>query len=180
MADQVETDSRLAANRPPTPPAAPPTAGARGQSEGVSPFHVVKSGQGKHVRWGSAIGVGLLAFGGAAFSWEVVKRFTDNETLLRVVPAVVLLGLAYVIFRFLAQHAGIVDFMIATEGEMKKVNWSSRKEVWGATRIVIVTLFALAFVLALVDVVFILFFSGIGVLKFDVMRLLFRIGQEGA
>ncbi len=173
MAEQVQETSRPEERHPTAQP-------AQASGGGHAFFHVVKSGQGKHVRWGTAIGVGLLAFGGAAFSWEIVKRFTDNETLLRVVPAAVLLGLAYVIFRFVAQHAGIVDFMIATEGEMKKVNWSSRKEVWGATRIVIVALFALAFVLAFVDVIFILFFSGIGVLKFDVMKLLFRIGQEGA
>lgn len=173
MAEQVQETPRTEPRRPTTPPAPAPAGGP-------GPFHVVKSGQGKHVRWATALGIGLLSFGCAVFSWEIVKRFTDNLTLLRVTPAAVLVVLAYLIFRFVGQHGGIVDFMIATEGEMKKVNWSSRKEVWGATRIVIVTLFALAFILAFVDIVFIFFFSGIGVLKFDVMKLLFRIGQEGA
>ena len=43
---------------------------------------------------------------------------------------------------------------IATEGEMKKVNWSSRKEVAVSTMIVIVVVFAMAILLGVTDVVF--------------------------
>ncbi|NLW87690.1 MAG: preprotein translocase subunit SecE [Planctomycetes bacterium] len=55
------------------------------------------------------------------------------------------------------------DFLIATESEMKKVSWSSRKEVIGSTKVVIVTTFIMAALLAGVDLLFILLFSWMGV-----------------
>jgi preprotein translocase SecE subunit len=70
-----------------------------------------------------------------------------------------------------------VDFFIATEGEMKKVNWSTRKEVWGATRVVIVTVMALAIILCIVDTAFMFLFNGIGVLRFDIIRKFFGGGS---
>ena len=46
------------------------------------------------------------------------------------------------------------DFMIATEGEMKKVSWSSRKEIIGSTKVVIVTSLLMGVILFLVDLLF--------------------------
>jgi preprotein translocase subunit SecE len=57
------------------------------------------------------------------------------------------------------------DFMIATEGEMKKVSWSSRREVIGSTKVVILFTIALACFLFVVDLAFQTLFSAIGVLK---------------
>jgi preprotein translocase SecE subunit len=37
-----------------------------------------------------------------------------------------------------------VDFLIATDSEMKKVNWTSRKELIGSTKVVIVFMFLIA------------------------------------
>jgi preprotein translocase subunit SecE len=56
------------------------------------------------------------------------------------------------------------DFLIATEGEMKKVSWSSRKEVIGSTKVVMITTFILAVLLLAVDLVFQLAFQAIGVM----------------
>ena len=39
-----------------------------------------------------------------------------------------------------------VDFLIATDSEMKKVNWTSRKELIGSTKVVIVFMFLIAVV----------------------------------
>ena len=39
-----------------------------------------------------------------------------------------------------------VDFLIATDSEMKKVNWTSRKELIGSTKIVIMFMFMIAVV----------------------------------
>jgi len=59
----------------------------------------------------------------------------------------------------------VVDFMIATEGEMKKVNWSSRREVMGSTWVVIgLMVFIAAFCFG-VDRVFQLIFAAMDVLK---------------
>ncbi|MCH9001912.1 MAG: preprotein translocase subunit SecE [Planctomycetes bacterium] len=55
--------------------------------------------------------------------------------------------------------------MIATEGEMKKVSWSSKEEVIGSTKVVIMFTFMLALFLFVVDMVFQQAFRLIGVLK---------------
>ncbi len=164
MADQVQSAET------PRPVAAPPRAAAGG-----SPFRVLKPGQGIHVRWATAVGAGLLALGGTYYLWDklrLIEFIEANYAARTLIPVAFLLGLAYVIFWLVGRHPGVVDFLIATEGEMKKVNWSTRKEVWGATKVVIVTVLALALVLFVVDLLFIIFFSRIGVLRIDVMHLL--------
>jgi preprotein translocase SecE subunit len=57
------------------------------------------------------------------------------------------------------------DFMIATEGEMKKVSWSRKREVIGSTKVVIMFTLLLALLLFFVDLVFQYIFSEVGVLK---------------
>ncbi len=174
MADPVDTDIE-AQQRPPAPSSAPARTAAR------SPFQVLKPGQGIHVRWGSAIGAGALAVFAAEFVWSKSQLFAvvERSYLVRLLlPVVVLLGLGYLIFWLVGRNPKVVDFMIATEGEMKKVNWSSRKEVWGATKVVIVTVLALALILFVVDMFFIALFSAMHVLKLDVVQALFGPGTE--
>ena len=57
------------------------------------------------------------------------------------------------------------DFLIATDSEMKKVNWTTRKELIGSTKVVIGFMFLVAFLLFFFDVIFGYFFYLIGVLK---------------
>jgi len=57
-----------------------------------------------------------------------------------------------------------VDFLIATEGEMKKVNWSTRREVVGSTAAVIVTAIVIAVFCFGIDRAFFWFFAQIKVL----------------
>ncbi|HEX2973736.1 MAG TPA: preprotein translocase subunit SecE [Tepidisphaeraceae bacterium] len=59
----------------------------------------------------------------------------------------------------------VADFLIATESEMKKVNWTSRKELMGSTKVVILFMFLIAAALFLIDVAFGYFFYLIKVLK---------------
>ena len=63
--------------------------------------------------------------------------------------------------------------MIATEGEMKKVNWSTRREILGSTKVVIVSVIILSMILFLVDVAFMGFFILIGVLKSNILKRIF-------
>jgi preprotein translocase SecE subunit len=58
-----------------------------------------------------------------------------------------------------------VDFLIATDNEMKKVNWTSRKELIGSTKVIILFMFSIAIFLFLSDIVFGYFFYFIHVLK---------------
>jgi len=138
-------------------------------------FRVRKPGQGTHVRWGTAIGAGALALAGAHFVWEqmdVVSISEQYDFLIRtMVPVVLLVAALYGIFVLVGRNERVIEFMTATEGEMKKVNWSTRREVWGATKVVIVTVLALAFILAIVDLAFIVLFWALGVLRMPMSLL---------
>ncbi len=158
------------------PPVSEPKREAPAPSAG-SPFKIYKPGQGQYVRWGSAVGGLALALFGVAFIRDelVLLRLADPwEVYVRnLVPALLLAAAGYFIFWAVGRNERICEFMIATEGEMKKVNWSSRREVWGATRVVIFTVVMLGLILAIVDLAFILLFSGIGVLRMHILERLF-------
>ena len=57
------------------------------------------------------------------------------------------------------------EFLIATDGEMKKVNWSTWREIRGSTIVVIVAAFMIAGILYGVDQVFAYIFRSVGVLE---------------
>lgn len=80
-----------------------------------------------------------------------------------MVVLVVLLG-AVVILYFVAIKKSAVDFLIATDGEMKKVNWSTRKDVLNSTWVVIGASALLGLYLYGFDIIFAFFFEAIGVL----------------
>ncbi len=44
-----------------------------------------------------------------------------------------------------------MEFLIATDGEMKKVNWSTRKEVRGLPMVVVIASFLLAMIIFVID-----------------------------
>ncbi|HEY7086639.1 MAG TPA: preprotein translocase subunit SecE, partial [Tepidisphaeraceae bacterium] len=58
-----------------------------------------------------------------------------------------------------------VDFLIATDSEMKKVNWTSKKELIGSTKVVIFFMIVIAAVLFFIDVFFGYVFYWVRVLK---------------
>jgi len=78
--------------------------------------------------------------------------------------AIMLLG-AIGLYIFVGAKKGTVEFLIATDGEMKKVNWTTYREVKGSTIVVIVATFLIAGFLFGVDTLFAKFFSAIGVLE---------------
>ncbi len=57
------------------------------------------------------------------------------------------------------------EFLIETDSEMKKVNWASRKELFGSTRVVVIFLVIIAVTLFVMDFGAAWFFFQIGVLK---------------
>jgi preprotein translocase subunit SecE len=56
------------------------------------------------------------------------------------------------------------DFLIAVEAEMNKVSWPTRTELYRSSIVVLVTIFALAFVLFGFDFFWDSFFSWLGIL----------------
>jgi len=139
-------------------------------------LRIYKPGQGTYVRWGSAAGAAAVLFGLADFVYDQLAWFSDWVRFL--VPVVLLVVLGYVVFWLIGQHRDTVDFMIHTEGEMKKVNWSTRREVLGATKVVIVTVLALGAILFVVDGLFMFFFEAIGVLRIGMIARLLGTPAE--
>ena len=84
-----------------------------------------------------------------------------------------ILGGLYLAFWVSYLRPGTGDFFITVEGEMKKVSWSSAKEVIGSTQVVVFTLLFMAIVLLVVDVVFCEFFYWIHVLQYSPLKALF-------
>lgn len=66
---------------------------------------------------------------------------------------VVLTGLV-TIYLLTGRAPGPVDFLISTDGEMKKVNWSTKQIVMDSTSVVIGATFLIAFLLFLFDSIF--------------------------
>lgn len=132
------------------------------------------------MRWGTAIGAGVLALAGCQWIWEEIQvfQFAENFYVRALLPVALLVALLYAVFWVVGRQTSVVDFMVATEGEMKKVSWSTRREVWGATKVVIVTVLAMGTLLAVVDALFMTFFGQIGVLKnVKVLEVFFGAGE---
>ena len=81
-----------------------------------------------------------------------------------VAGGIMLLG-AIVLYLFVGAKKSTVEFLIATDGEMKKVNWTTYREVKGSTIVVIVATFLIAGFLFGVDTLFATIFSAVGVLE---------------
>ncbi len=130
-------------------------------------FRIYKKGQGYYTRVGTAVGGGLLVLAGGHFVWSSLT-FDENSVLGMwmqvVIPLVVILTLGVLLFWIVGVHRRSCDFMIATEGEMKKVNWTTKRQLKASTIVVIVATLIMASLLFIVDLGFMNFFSWIGVL----------------
>ena len=82
-----------------------------------------------------------------------------------VAAALVLLIGAGLAYYFSGVKPGSVEFLISTDMEMKKVNWSTKKDIKNSTLVVVAAAFLLAGVLFTIDVGFQAFFKLINVLQ---------------
>lgn len=132
------------------------------------PLPIYKPGQGYWTRVLSAIGAATLTLAGALWLYQTIipKYFGGSENLLYIqagAAAATIIGFGLLIY-FLLNKPRIVDFMIAVEAEMKKVNWPSRKEIIGSTWVVIAGTFMLAGLLFVINLGFGWVFTEIGIL----------------
>ncbi len=113
---------------------------------------IYKRGQGYHTRLWSALTVFLIV---AIGCFQLYRKLysPDNIWVCTVVPGAICAGLAFLIF-WLVNKPNIADFMIAAEGEIKKVSWSSRSELIASTTIVIGVVLCMGFMLVGVDFIF--------------------------
>ena len=122
----------------------------------------------RKARMWSAVGYGCLVSWFAYFLWDKLSILDLGQytQVVQVGVAVAVLAVFGLLgYWALGLNKRINDFLIATEGEMKKVNWTSRKEIIGSTKVVIVVVVAMSVLLFVVDVFFMSFFTAIGVLK---------------
>ena len=128
-----------------------------GSVEPAGFFHVYKSGQGYWTRIGTVGGAALIILLSGNFFYTYLPIWSDymadhTKTMLCVVLGFVAL-LSLLAF-LVMNKAGNVDFLIATDSEMKKVNWTSREELIGSTKIVIIFVFLITMVLFVTDILF--------------------------
>jgi len=105
------------------------------------------------------------AFAGAVDGAPVGKPLYEPVLLQGVVVGVVLLAGAAVTFWFVGSNPRTVEFLVLTDGEMRKVNWSTRREILGSTWVVITATFLLVGLLFVVDTAFVSFFRLIDVIQ---------------
>lgn len=146
------------------------TTGTSKKSAGGVGLRFYKPGQGYHTRLWTAIGAGILSVWGAIFIQSQLAGYMNQNTSYYLpvqygvsVAFLVLMGI--VIYWVVGIGHKTNDFFIATEGEMKKVSWSTRQEIIRSTKVVIVTTVLLAMFLFIADILFMEFFSAINVLQ---------------
>ncbi len=124
-----------------------------------------KWGQGKDTRLYSAVAVALIAVIGCWRLHEKLKATMDTtQTLGLWLSICVPLGLMAVIAGFLywlSNRPTVADFLISAEGELKKVSFSSKREIAVSTTIVIVVVLLMAGMLGIADFVFDMFFTNV-------------------
>ena len=127
---------------------------------------IYKPGQGYWTRVLSAVGAGTLVLAGVAWLWNELEGVHHEYTIyiqagVAIGVIAILGGLLWWVFN----KPRVVDFMIATESEMRKVNWPTRSELIGSTWIVICGTLLMALFLFVVDIVFAKLFQSFGVLE---------------
>mgnify|MGYP001497134104 CR=1 FL=1 len=129
---------------------------------------IYKKGQGYWVRLMSAIGFGLLVMMGVVWLWDQlsgVQVGSVEPVYIQGGVAVLTVAISGLIgYHLLGRKPKLVEFMIATEGEMRKVNWSTRREVVGSTILVILLTLFIALFCQVADLGFSAFFQWAGVL----------------
>jgi len=128
-----------------------------------------KPGQGYWTRVMSAVGWGTLLLMGVAWLWNLLSTAqVGNLESVYVQGGAAVLVLAvggWLLFWLIGVNQRFVDFLVATEGEMKKVNWSTRREIIGSTWVVIaLTVFISAMIFVLDYIIFAPLFRAVGVL----------------
>jgi preprotein translocase subunit SecE len=113
---------------------------------------VYKRGQGKYTRMVSALGGAAIVAIGCLQLYRTLDAADVGLWVETMVPVGLFIALS-VLMMWMVNKANVADFMISAEGEMKKVNWSTRQEVAVSTVVVISVVIILAVLLGVSDFV---------------------------
>lgn len=144
------------------------TASSRGTEQRASFLRPYKPGQGFWTRLGTGLGATLIILFTIQFLYQILPAWIPGLSrsgwqiyaILATLTTAMGLLTWWLINR--PKHA---EFLIATDAEMKKVNWTSRRELIGSIKVVFFFMFFIASVLFFYDVAFGWFFFLIKVLK---------------
>jgi preprotein translocase SecE subunit len=113
---------------------------------------VYKRGQGRYTRMISAFGGAVIVAIGCLQLYRTLDAADIGLWIETMVPVGLFIALS-VLMMWMVNNPSIADFMISAEGEMKKVNWSTRQEVAVSTVVVISVVIILAVLLGVSDFV---------------------------
>ena len=128
----------------------------------MSLFEVYKPNQGKYVRLGTLITIGVMT--GFGMYWLGGQVLTNAGLWVQTI-AVLTFGTVWTVAGlWLVNHPRYAEFMIMTESEMRKVNWPTFRVVMNSTKVVILMTLILSIILFLVDWGFAKIFEQMGLL----------------
>jgi preprotein translocase SecE subunit len=137
-------------------------------------FTIYKKGQGKWTRLGTVAASGMLACLTAynVYLWilpvlpvSAGPKLNNTPQHILIAGCALLLGFLALLIFWVGNKPSNVDFLISTDNEMKKVNWTTKGELFGSTRVVVLFLVFIGCFLFLVDTLFAAFFKLIHVLQ---------------
>jgi preprotein translocase subunit SecE len=150
----------------------PPQQPSRRADDRPGFFHIYKPGQGYWTRMGTAGAAFLIAALTGHFLYTYMHiwltKLGMSADAARPTSIYIIAGLliAWGLFVwYMMNKPSNADFLIATDSEMKKVNWTSKRELIGSTKVVIFFMFLIAFLLFAFDIVFGYLFYFLDVLK---------------
>ena len=114
-------------------------------------FDIYKRGQGYYTRLYSALTMFVIVAFGCYALHEKLRG--TNIWVVTLVPAGLCVVFGLLIY-WLMNKPNFADFLIAAEGEIKKVSWSSRKEITVSTFIVIFVVASMTIMLFGADFIF--------------------------
>lgn len=126
-------------------------------------LNIYKRNQGRLARQltGGAIAVVFLLGAGALYNGPLLQSASAIRTGIPLAIAAIGCWLAFRV----VNYPKFADFLISVETEMNKVSWASKSELYRATIVVLVTMFALAFVMRAFDAMWALLLKSIGILS---------------
>lgn len=119
-----------------------------------------KPSQGRYARQGTFIALAVTIVLGA---WALYRTLDVNENVRYVITGALVVGGVWASYR-LINMPRFADFLIQVEIEMTKVSWPTRTDLVRTSGVVMVTIFGLATVLFLYDIVWQKLLSWIGVI----------------
>lgn len=126
-------------------------------------FRSYKRNQGRVARQVTTAGIALVSLLGTVSLSQ--GMLADSQEAVRIGLPVVLFAVGLWISFRIVNYSSFADFLIGVQGELAKVSWPDKKELYTSTIVVVVTMFFLGALLLAFDLGWSWVMEAIGVLK---------------